>query len=95
MANPYEERARAIKAYRLSRVMLRTIVEHDHTVEDVRNADAHTRKLAARVAGCRPPSDATWDLVCALLAEQIEGLKGQAPDQPPDLPPSRRGRRIA
>ncbi len=69
--NVHEERARARKAFRLSRVLVRAMEDHpEFTIEDVEDATPETRLAAARVAGVREPSDRTWAVMCDLLREQ-------------------------
>jgi hypothetical protein len=68
--NEWEQRARATKAYKLSRV-LRFALEHpDLNVDDLRPLwfDHEFRATCAEHAHIRPPSWLTWEMACDLLA---------------------------
>jgi hypothetical protein len=61
-------RARSIKAFKLSRVLLRTLQAFpDFEMDDLRNCGPGVRALTAEKAGTRLPSDETWDLACEMV----------------------------
>lgn len=67
----YVARARSIKAFKLTRVMLVVLRRNPRfTLADVEAAGPETRRAAARVAGVRDPSEETWQLVVEMLREQ-------------------------
>jgi hypothetical protein len=73
--NPYEEQARAVKAFKLARAARRLMRETDLPIEAFTNADEEARKRFARFAGVqskRAPSEATWQIMLALLRDIIE-----------------------
>lgn len=71
MSNVHEERARAAKAYKLSRVALRLLDDNPAvTIEDLRAAGPEIRGRMAVVAGVWTPSDATWEVMIRLVEEQ-------------------------
>lgn len=76
-ANPHESRARARKSFKIARVVVRACREAGLTVAAVEHASASEREAAARIAGTRPPSDETWQVVVGLvdawLAEDARG----------------------
>ena len=93
--NPYAERARARKAHRISRVIVRLVRDADlvpgnplRTVEDYREVPKPLRdritEEASRngVANLRPPSRRTWEMACDLADEWLRA-DGQAGDPGP------------
>lgn len=62
----YEERARATKAYRLADVL----TAHRSSASSAAALPDEGRTLVAELAGTRQPSEATWALVCEILAER-------------------------
>ena len=66
--NPYEERARATKAFKLARVLRLADVDAD----TYRHADDDFRAYVARKAKVREPSDASWQLAIDTLEAMRE-----------------------
>lgn len=76
--NPYEEQARARKAYRLSRVILRVLRDARpglplRTVRDFREVPQVVRDRVADEAGTKPPGRRTWEIACDLAEEDLRG----------------------
>lgn len=65
-ANPWEHRARSVKAFKISRILVRTC--RDTGFDPARLADANEieRARAARIANVPYPSEATWAEAVAL-----------------------------
>lgn len=92
--NPWEERARARKAHRIARVLVRLVRDAGlvpgnplRTVDDYREVPRPLRdrvtEEASRggVANLGPPSRRTWEMACDLAAEH---LRDDALDGPPE-----------
>lgn len=73
--NPWEQAARAAKAGKLVAVCLRAGM----TAAQAERATEAQRRLAARIAQVRTPSEATWALVCQTLRDSA-WMDGEAED---------------
>lgn len=72
--NEHEERARATKAFRLSRVIVRAIRNDETgllTIESMRDVDDSFRRRIAALAETNPPSPTTWTMAVDLAAETL------------------------
>lgn len=69
--NPFEERARAVKAFKISRVLVRAVRNTDYPADRLPTATQAERDAAARLAEVRSPSERTWDLAVALTNEWL------------------------
>jgi hypothetical protein len=66
--NEYEARGRALKAFKLARVLVRLcqrFPQYDDTT--LAHASTEARAKAASMAHVKAPSDATWDQALELL----------------------------
>ena len=71
MTNEHEARARARKAYRIARVLVRAVRDHGQSLDDYEAAGEPVRETAARVARVRKPSTETWAQAVAIAREQL------------------------
>lgn len=67
--NEHEARARSIKAHKLARVARRVLNQPGVTLASMAEAPEEFRARVATLAKTRPPSEQTWELVMAMLAE--------------------------
>lgn len=66
--NIHEERARAVKAFKLARICEHMMgINPDITVAHMAQCDEVMRLRVARAARVRVPSEATWELVIEML----------------------------
>lgn len=70
--SPFEDRARAIKASKIVRV-LRRVIDADPTItiDDLAHADDTFRHRVADLAKVRVPSERSWAVALAILHEQM------------------------
>lgn len=74
----YEERARAVKVYKIVRVCEQMLDEvPDLAAAAFRDASPELRARVAEVAGTRVPSDRTWALVVATIEQAIQRREGE------------------
>lgn len=70
--NPYERRSRAVKAFRLARVVVHASAAAGLDAAAWLDAPAPLRSRVAALAGTRPPSDETWRAAVAIAAETLD-----------------------
>lgn len=75
--NQWEARGRAVKGYKIARVLLR-LLEAGTTAEEIETMSDSLRERAARLAGVKPPSRQTWEIATALAAT----MESDPPPQP-------------
>jgi len=85
--NPWEERARAIKAYKMARVVVRAVRETGLPFVKVENATIRERLKVAELAGVSPSSDVTWEMMLGIASEMLAQL-AQERAKPPTRDPS-------
>lgn len=66
--NPWEYRARAVKAYKIARVLRTVPMDADAW----RAAAPHTRERVAELAQVKYPSDLTWEAAIDVLAAMTD-----------------------
>jgi hypothetical protein len=70
--NPYRDRARAVKAYKLARVATLMLREQPELpIEALEGASVGQRARIAELAGVHEPSDATWTVTIGLVREML------------------------
>ena len=80
--NPWESRARTLKAIAISRHILAGLTSNDlrspHLLEWIEHASDELRNDYAVAAEVHSPSDATWAEVTALVASAVERQAAEA-----------------